>query len=147
MVALIDAVLIAIIISLTLYSHGRREAREEKIDQTAAVQSDIDNVLAEASVVLAVDRGSRALLARGVERLVDQFEQNSQAADPAPRRARPAGAARESQGASSPISASSPRACGPGPKETHRLLVELRQVSSGLSTALEDLTSEVRLVG
>ena len=30
-----------------------------------------------------------------------------------------------------------------GAEETHRLLVELRQVSSGLSTALEDLTSEV----
>jgi chromosome segregation ATPase len=30
-----------------------------------------------------------------------------------------------------------------GAEETHRLLVELRQVSSGLQTALEDLTSEV----
>jgi chromosome segregation ATPase len=30
-----------------------------------------------------------------------------------------------------------------GAEETHRLLVELRQVSAGLQTALEDLTSEV----
>src|SRR5215210_4003376 len=128
LVALIDAVLIAIIIGLTLYSHGRREAREEKIDQTAErFQSDIDNVLAEASVVLAVDRGSRpALLARGVERLVDRLEQLA--------------TRREREFADFGVFASGMRA---GAEETHRLLVELRQVSSGLSTALEDLTSEV----
>src|ERR671917_640552 len=60
MVALIDAVLIAIIIGLTLYSHGRREAREEKIDQTAErFQSDIDNVLAEAAGLVCLRRGRR----------------------------------------------------------------------------------------
>jgi hypothetical protein len=145
-VALIDAFLIATIIALTLYSHGRREAREEKIDQTAErFQSDIDNVLAEASVVLAVDRGSRpALLARGVERLVDRFEQNSQELLTRLRvehdRLEQLATRREREFADFGVFASGMRA---GAEETHRLLVELRQVSSGLSTALEDLTSEV----
>ena len=145
-VALIDAVLIAIIIALTLYSHGRREAREEKIDKTAErFQSDLDNVLAEASVVLAVDRGSRpALLARGVERLVDRFEQNSQELLTRLRvehdRLEQLAGRREREFADFGVFASGMRA---GAEETHRLLVELRQVSSGLSTALEDLTSEV----
>ena len=131
---------------LTLYSHGRREAREEKIDQTAErFQADIDNVLAEASVVLAVDRGSRpALLARGVERLVDRFEQNSQELLTRLRvehdRLEQLATRREREFADFGVFASGMRA---GAEETHRLLVELRQVSSGLSTALEDLTSEV----
>src|SRR5215207_7923631 len=138
-VALIDAVLIAIIIGLTLYSHGRREAREEKIDQTAErFQSDIDNVLAD-------DRGSRpALLARGIERLVDRFEQNSQELLTRIRvehdRLEQLATRREREFADFGVFASGMRA---GAEETHRLLVELRQVSSGLSTALEDLTSEV----
>ncbi|MBW3632827.1 MAG: hypothetical protein KY456_07350 [Chloroflexi bacterium] len=146
MVAMIDAFLIAIIIGLTLYSHGRREAREEKIDKTAErFQSDIDNVLAEASVVLAVDRGSRpALLARGIERLVDRFEQNSQELLTRLRvehdRLEQLAGRREREFADFGVFASGMRA---GAEETHRLLVELRQVSSGLSTALEDLTSEV----
>jgi len=145
-VALIDAVLIAIIIALTLYSHGRREAREEKIEKTAErFQSDLDNVLAEASVVLAVDRGSRpALLARGVERLVDRFEQNSQELLTRLRiehdRLEQLAGRREREFADFGVFASGMRA---GAEETHRLLIELRQVSSGLSTVLEDLTSEV----
>ena len=145
-VALIDAVLIAIIILLTLYSHGRRESREEQIDKTAIrLQADLDNVLAEASVVLAVDRGSRpALLARGVERLVDRFEQNSQELLTRLRiehdRLEHLAARREKEFDDFGVFASGMRA---GAEETHRLLVELRQVSAGLQTALEDLTSEV----
>ena len=145
-VALIDAVLIALIIVLTLYSHGRREAREEQIDQTAErFQADLDNVLAEASVALALDRGRRpALLAQGVERLVDRFEQNSQELLTRLRvehdRLEQLAGRREREFADFGVFASGMRA---GAEETHRLLVELRQVSSGLQTALEDLTSEV----
>lgn len=145
-VALIDAVLIAIIIGLTFYSHGRREAREEKVDISAErFQTDLDNVLAEAAVVLAVDRGSRpALLARGVERLVDRFEQNSQELLTRLRvehdRLEQIAARREREFNDFGVFASGMRA---GAEETHRLLLELRQVSGGLQTALEDLTSEV----
>jgi chromosome segregation ATPase len=145
-VALIDAFLIGVIIVLTFYSHGRREAREEKVDQTAEhFQADLDNVLAEAAVVLAMGRGSRpALLARGVERLVDRFEQNSQELLTRLRvehdRLGELASRREREFADFGVFASGMRA---GAEETHRLLVELRQVSSGLQTALEDLTSEV----
>lgn len=145
-VALIDAVIIALIIALTLYSHGRREQREEKIDQTAArFQTELDNVLAEASVALAVDRGSRpAMLARNVDRLVDRFDQNSQELLNRLRvehdRLEQLAGRREREFADFGVFASGMRA---GAEETHRLLVELRQVSSGLQATLEDLTAEV----
>lgn len=145
-VALIDAGIIAVIILLTFYSHGRRETRDAKIEQTAnAFQSDLDNVLAEATVVLAGDRGSRpAMLARGVERLADRFDRSSQELLNRLRvehdRLEQIAARREREFADFGVFASGMRA---GAEETHRLLIDLRQVSTGLSHALEDLTSEV----
>lgn len=145
-VAIIDALVIALIIGLTFYVHGRRERREDAINDTAqAFQRDIDNVLAEATVALAPDRAGRpAMLARSVERLAERFEANSQELltrlqvehdrlDAISNR-------REKEFADFGVFASGMRA---GAEETHKLLLDLRQVSTGLSQALEDLTSEV----
>jgi hypothetical protein len=145
-VALVDAVLIGLIIVLTFYTHGRREAREDKIDNTAKLfQADLDNVLAEASVMLASDRGSRPeRLAQSVERLADRFERNSHELLSRLRveheRLEQMANRREREFADFGVFASGMRA---GAEETHRLLVELRQISGGLTNALEDLTSEV----
>ncbi|HEX5498277.1 MAG TPA: hypothetical protein VFX03_03585, partial [Thermomicrobiales bacterium] len=145
-VALFDAVLIGLIIVLTFYAHGRREARDDKIDEAAGgLQTDLDNVLAEASIVLAGDRGSRpALLARSVERLAERFDRSSQELLTRLRlehdRLEQIASRREREFSDFGVFASGMRA---GAEETHRLLVELRQVSTGLQAALEDLTSEV----
>ncbi|HET7093242.1 MAG TPA: hypothetical protein VFI22_07190 [Thermomicrobiales bacterium] len=145
-VALFDAVLIGLIIVLTFYAHGRREARDDKIDEAAGgYQTDLDNVLAEASIVLAGDRGSRpALLARSVERLAERFDRSSQELLTRLRlehdRLEQIASRREREFSDFGVFASGMRA---GAEETHRLLVELRQVSTGLQSALEDLTSEV----
>lgn len=149
-VALVDAVIIAIIIILTLYAHGRREKQEDLIaDSAAGFQADFDNALAEAGVLLATDRSSRPVqLADSVERLVDNFETSSQSLlnqlqvehdrlDHLANR-------REKEFADFGVFASGMRA---GAEEMHRLLVDLRQVSSGLERALEDLASDVSRTG
>lgn len=145
-VAIIDAVLIALIIALTFYVHGRREAREDAINESAQrFQRELDNVLAEATVALAPDRGGRpAMLAASVNRLAERFEANSQELltrlQVEHDRLEAISARREKEFADFGIFASGMRA---GAEETHRLLLDLRQVSTGLSQALEDLTSEV----
>lgn len=146
MVAIVDAVIIAAIIGLTYYAHGRRETRDDQIDAVAnGFQTDLDNVLAEASVILAEDRSSRpALLANSVERLAERFDHSSQELLTRLRiehdRLEQIADRREKEFADFGVFASGMRA---GAEETHRTLVDLRQVSHGLHSALEDLTSEV----
>jgi hypothetical protein len=148
--AIIDAMIIGVIIALTFYSHGRRERREESIERTAQkFQADVDNILAEATVALAPDRAGRpAMLARSVERLAERFEHNSQELIARLRaehdRLVSIASRREKEFADFGLFASGMRA---GAEETHRLLIELRQVSTALQHALEDMTSEVGVTG
>ncbi|HEY7029942.1 MAG TPA: methyl-accepting chemotaxis protein [Thermomicrobiales bacterium] len=145
-VAILDAMIIGIIIALTVFSHGRREEREEMIQRTAnSFQTDLDNVLAEATIALAPDRAGRpAMLARSVERLAERFDVNSQELLTRLQREHDRLEAianrREKEFTDFGVFASGMRA---GAEETHRLLIDLRQVSNGLQQALEDLTSEI----
>ena len=149
-VAIIDAAIIGVIILLTFYSHGRREGQEERIERTGQkFQADVDNILAEATVALAPDRAGRpAMLARSVERLAERFEYNSQELISRLQvehdRLEAISNRREKEFADFGVFANGMRA---GAEETHRLLIELRQVSTALQNALEDLTSEVGVSG
>jgi len=144
--ALTDAVIIVIIILLTLYAHGRREKQEDLIsDASAEFQADMDNALAEATVLLAGDRSSRPmLLTDSVERLADRFERSSQALLTQLQiehdRLEAVATQREQEFRDIGLFASGMRS---GAEEMHHLLVDLRQVSNGLENALHDLTSEV----
>jgi hypothetical protein len=148
--AIIDATIIFIIIVLTFYSHGRREQHEDVISATARrFQTDLDNTLAEATIVLAADRAGRpAMLARSVERLAERFDISTQELLTRLRvehdRLEAIAARREKEFEDFGVFASGMRA---GAEETHRLLIDLRQVSTGLQTALEDLTSEISVTG
>ncbi|MGI8643169.1 MAG: hypothetical protein ACR2LS_03525 [Thermomicrobiales bacterium] len=149
-VALIDVILIALIILLTFYSQGKRDQREDEVARTASVfQSDLDNVLGAATVALAHERSNRpALLARSVERLAERFDHSTQELLTRLRiehdRLETIANRREREFADFGIFASGMRA---GAEETHRLLLDLRQVSTGLTESLEDLTSEVSVTG
>lgn len=149
-VALLDAGIIIVIILLTLYAHGRRERQEDTVADTAAeFQADFDNALAEATVLLATDKSSRPVqLADSVERLADNFQSNSQALlnqlQVEHDRLDYLATRREKEFSDFGVFASGMRA---GAEEMHRLLVDLREVSSGLERALEDLASEVSASG
>lgn len=149
-VAIIDAVVIVVMILLTFYTHGRREAQEDVIADTAAnFQAEFDNVLAEAGVILAGDRTNRpAQLADSVERLADRFDRGSQELltqlQVEHDRLEQLATRREKEFADFARFATGMRA---GAEEMHRLLVDLRQVSTGLETALQDLASEVSGAG
>jgi hypothetical protein len=150
MLAITDAAIIAFIIVLTFYSHGRREAREEAIDKSAvAFQTELDNVLAEATVALAPDRAGRpAMLARSVHRLADRFDNSSQELLTRLKaehdRLASIANRREREIADFGVFASGMRS---GAEETHRVLLEMKQLSTGLQNALEDLASEVGASG
>lgn len=149
-VALIDAAVIVVMILLTFYTHGRREAQEDLIaDTSAAFQAEFDNVLAEATVILAGDRVNRpAMLADSVERLADRFDRGSQELLTQlqvehDRLERLAGR-REREFADFAKFATGMRA---GAEEMHRLMVDLRQISGGLETTIEDLASQLGAAG
>jgi septal ring factor EnvC (AmiA/AmiB activator) len=149
-VALLDAFIILIIILLTFYSHGRRDEREEEIQKMSNIfQTELDNILAEATVALAPDRAGRpAMLARSVERLASRFDNASQELlvrlKAEHDRLASIANRREKEIADFGLFATSMRS---GAEESHRLLLDLRQVSTGLQQTLEDLTSEIAASG
>ncbi|MDP9469597.1 MAG: hypothetical protein M3Q71_02890 [Chloroflexota bacterium] len=149
-VALTDALIIALIIVLTFFAHGRREKREDQIAATAGhFQTDLDNALGAATVALAANRGTQpALLVRSVERLAERFDRSTQELLNRLRveheRLEAVANRREREFADFGVFASGMRA---GAEETHRLLIDLRQVSGALQTVLEDLTGEVGMAG
>lgn len=145
-VAMIDAVIIFAIIALTVYSHGRREARDDAIATTAnEFQTDLDNVLAEATVSLAASRSSGPAL---MSQVAERFDRGSQELLTRLRveqdRLEAVASRREREFQDFGVFASGMRA---GAEETRRLLIELSRVSNGLQSALEDLTSEVGVSG
>ena len=149
-VALIDAAIIGLIILMTFISEGRREKREDEILMSAnRFQTDLDNVLGSATVVLAPDRANRtAVLAQNVERLALRFDRNSQELlnrlQVEHDRLELVAGRREQEFSDFAVFASGMRS---GAEETHRLLIDLRQVSISLQNALEDMTSEVGVSG
>ena len=149
-VALIDVIIIAAIILMTFVSEGRRDKRDDQIAMTAnRFQTDLDNVLGAATVVLAPDRANRtALLAQNVERLAFRFDRNSQELlnrlQVEHDRLELVANRREQEFSDFAVFASGMRS---GAEETHRLLIDLRQVSISLQNALEDMTSEVGVSG
>ena len=149
-VAIIDAMIIGFIIVLTFFSHGRREEHEDSITATAlSFQISLDNVLAEATVALAPDRAGRpAMLARSVDRMADRFDVNSQELLTRLKvehdRLDAISMRREKEFSDFGVFANGMRA---GAEETHKLLLDLRQVSGNLQQTLEDMTTEVGAAG
>ncbi|MGN6484062.1 MAG: hypothetical protein ACTHMX_06640, partial [Thermomicrobiales bacterium] len=104
-----------------------------------------ENVLAESSVFLATDRASRPQqLAASVENLAERFERSTQELltqlQVEHDRLESLAGRREKEFADFGVFASGLRA---GADEMHRLLVDLRQVSSALEHSLDDLSGEV----
>jgi len=149
-VAILDAIIILIIIALTFYSHGRKESHEDQVaDIASRFQAEFENVLAESSVFLATDRASRpAQLASSVESLAERFERSTQELltqlQVEHDRLESLAGRREKEFSDFGIFASGLRA---GADEMHRLLVDLRQVSTALEGSLDDLTGEVSIAG
>ena len=145
-IALIDAVLLAIIIALTLFSHGRRETREDEIEHRAVANvRRLDNLIGEASLILSLDKAARpSAIASGAERIADRFDRASQEVVTRLRveqdRIEHLAAAREREFNDFSIFANGLRAGG---EQIQQGLHELRAVSAGLQAVLGELTSEV----
>lgn len=145
-VAFLDAILIGVIILLTFYAHGRREEQEDTIADTSSLfQAEMDNALAEASVLLATDRSSRPVrLADAVERMADSFEESSGALltqlQVEHDRMEMVAGRREKEFTDFGVFASGMRS---GAEEMHRILASLRDVSHGLERSLQDLASDL----
>ncbi|MCA9835010.1 MAG: hypothetical protein KC435_13740 [Thermomicrobiales bacterium] len=144
-VAFVDAVLILAIIILTFYAHGRAEAQEDKIADTASLfQAEMDNALAEASVLLATDRSSRPVrLADAVERMADSFEESSAAMlnqlQVEHDRMELMATRREREVNDFGTFATGMRA---GAEEMQRVLGSLRDVAKGLEASINDMTGD-----
>lgn len=145
-VAFLDAILIGVIIILTFYAHGRREEQEDTIaDTTSLFQAEMDNALAEASVLLATDRSSRPVrLADAVERMADSFEESSGALltqlQVEHDRMEMLASRREKEFTDFGVFATGMRS---GAEEMHRILASLRDVAHGLERSLQDLASDL----
>ncbi|MCO5217625.1 MAG: hypothetical protein M9909_02120 [Thermomicrobiales bacterium] len=145
-VAFVDAILIGVIIIITFYTHGRREEQEDNIADTASLfQAEMDNALAEASVLLATDRSSRPVrLADAVERMADSFEESSGALlnqlQVEHDRMELMASRREREVTDFGSFATSMRA---GAEEMQRVLASLRDVARGLDASIADMATDM----
>jgi Mg2+ and Co2+ transporter CorA len=149
-VALLDALVILVIVVITFFAHGRREEREEDIAMTARdFQAHLDNALGEATVRFAMARTMKPnTLAEAIGQVTSRFDSTAQELLTRLRiehdRLDEIASRREREFSDFAVFASGMRA---GAEESQRMLIELRQVSGSLQTAVEDLTSEIGLAG
>ena len=148
--AITDALIILIIIALTFLSHGRREAHDDNIMATARdFQAHLDNALGDATIRLAIARTMRPnVIADSIEAVASRFEASAQELLDRMRlehdRLDAIAGRREREFSDFAVFASGMRS---GAEESHRVLLELRSISTGLHRALEDLTGEVGMAG
>jgi Mg2+ and Co2+ transporter CorA len=149
-VALADALVILLIVVITFFAHGRREEREEDIAMTARdFQAHLDNALGEATVRFAMARTMKPnTLAEAIGQVTNRFDTTAQELLTRLRvehdRLDQIAARREREFSDFAVFASGMRA---GAEESQRMLIDLRQVSTALQTAIEDLTSEIGIAG
>ncbi|MCC6705902.1 MAG: hypothetical protein IT334_13570 [Thermomicrobiales bacterium] len=149
-VALLDAFVILLIVVITFFAHGRREEREEDIAMTARdFQAHLDNALGEATVRFAMARTMKPnSLAEAIGQVTSRFDTTAQELLTRLRiehdRLDEIAGRREREFSDFAVFASGMRA---GAEESQRMLIDLRQVSSALQTAVEDLTSEIGVAG
>ena len=149
-VAIADAMVILLIVVITFFAHGRREEREEDIAMTARdFQAHLDNALGEATVRFAMARTMKPnTLAEAIGQVTNRFDTTAQELLTRLRvehdRLDQIASRREREFSDFAVFASGMRA---GAEESQRMLIDLRQVSSALQSAVEDLTSEIGIAG